>query len=147
MIDDDEVWILECLVVESGHEICFSEHLKLFSIHLNLASTKLWQQNLVTNSDHHGYSSSCFRSSSWTNSNNNSFILLGLSFLRYQKTSLCLCFSSCSLLIKKHKIFQMNKKISTWMRTLSKRGTILLATADTTDMMIKIEGVDLKQSS
>ena len=33
------------------------------------------------------------------------------------------------------------------MRTLSKRGTILLATAETTDMMIKIEGVDLKQSS
>ena len=32
----------------------------------------------------------------------------------------------------------------TWMRTLSKRGMILLATADTTDMM-RIRGVRLSE--
>merc|ERR1719322_2200928 len=54
---------IDCfLFIQSGNEICFSEHLELLSIYFNLASTEFWQQNFVSNSDTHRDSFSCISS-------------------------------------------------------------------------------------
>ena len=101
---------VQFLVVEPRNQVCFSEHLELFSIHLNLTSSKLWQKNLVTHSYTHGDSDSSITSCSRSNCYNCSFILFSLSLLWDQESSFGLCFNSSSLKRRLHQEHNLYKK-------------------------------------
>merc|ERR1719277_1530773 len=85
------------LIVQPSHQVCFSEHLEFFSIHLDLTSSKVWEQNLVTHGYTHGDSGSSIPSGSRSNRHNCSFVLFCLSLFRNQQSSFGLCFNSSSL--------------------------------------------------
>ena len=76
------------LLVEPRHDVCFSVHSELLPVHLDLVSTKLWEQDLVPDGDAHGHSLAGLGPSTGAHSNHDSFVGLGLSLLGNQETTL-----------------------------------------------------------
>ena len=76
------------LLVEPRHDVCFSVHGEFLSVHLDLVSAKLREQDLVPDGDAHGHGLAGLGPGAGTHSYYDSFVGLSLSLLGNQETTL-----------------------------------------------------------